>query len=81
VPLCGFAPPHFAVAGLATQALLCKHKTSVTWDDIRPLLNPAIRTRIRGYRRRSGQNAVFYGVDFAAGIWYYVSRVASPTNI
>jgi len=29
-PLCGFAPPHFAVAGLATQALIRNRKTSVT---------------------------------------------------
>jgi len=29
-PLCGFAPPHFAVAGLAAQALICNRKTSVT---------------------------------------------------
>jgi len=28
--LCGFAPPHFAVAGLATQALIRNRKTSVT---------------------------------------------------
>jgi len=28
--LCGFSPPHFAVAGLATQALIRNHKTSVT---------------------------------------------------
>jgi len=26
----GFAPPHFAVAGLATQALIRNRKTSVT---------------------------------------------------
>jgi len=29
-PLCGFSPPHFAAAGLATQALLRSRKTSVT---------------------------------------------------
>jgi hypothetical protein len=29
-PLCNFLPPHFAVAGLATQALLRNRKTSVT---------------------------------------------------
>jgi len=29
-PLCGFAPPHFAVAGLAAQALIRNRKTSVT---------------------------------------------------
>ena len=29
-PLCGFTPPHFAVAGLAAQALIRNHKTSVT---------------------------------------------------
>jgi len=29
-PLCGFSPPHFAVAGLATQALIRNRKTSVT---------------------------------------------------
>jgi len=28
--LCGFFPPHFAVAGLATQALIRNRKTSVT---------------------------------------------------
>ena len=27
-PLCGFYPPHFAVAGLATQALIRNRKTS-----------------------------------------------------
>jgi len=32
VPLCGFAPPHFAVAGLATQALIRNRKTSVIWN-------------------------------------------------
>jgi len=34
-PLCGFTPPHFAVAGLATQALLRNRKTSVTCNVIR----------------------------------------------
>jgi len=29
-PLWCFAPPHFAVAGLAAQALIRNHKTSVT---------------------------------------------------
>jgi len=29
-PLCGFSPPHFAVAGLAAQALIRNRKTSVT---------------------------------------------------
>jgi len=29
-PLWHFAPPHFAVAGLATQALIRNRKTSVT---------------------------------------------------
>ena len=29
-PLCGFFPPHFAVAGLAAQALIRNRKTSVT---------------------------------------------------
>jgi len=29
-PLCGFASPHFAVASLASQALLRSRKTSVT---------------------------------------------------
>jgi len=29
-PLCSFSPPHFAVAGLATQALIRNRKTSVT---------------------------------------------------
>jgi len=29
-PLCGFAPAHFALAGLAAQALLRNRKTSVT---------------------------------------------------
>jgi len=29
-PLCDFSPPHFAVAGLAAQALIRNHKTSVT---------------------------------------------------
>jgi len=29
-PLCVFSPPHFAVAGLATQALIRAGKTSVT---------------------------------------------------
>jgi len=29
-PLCNFLPPHFAVAGLATQALIRNRKTSVT---------------------------------------------------
>jgi len=28
--LCGFFPPHFAVAGLAAQALIRNRKTSVT---------------------------------------------------
>jgi len=28
--LCGFTTPHFAVAGLATQALIRNRKTSVT---------------------------------------------------
>jgi len=28
--LCGFTPPHFAVAGLASQALIRNRKTSVT---------------------------------------------------
>jgi len=27
-PLCGFSPPHFAVAGLASQALIRNRKTS-----------------------------------------------------
>jgi len=30
--LCVFSPPHFAVAGLATQALISNRKTSVTWN-------------------------------------------------
>jgi len=30
VPLCGFSEPHFAVAGLAAQALIRNRKTSVT---------------------------------------------------
>jgi len=29
-PLCSFSPPHFAVAGLAAQALIRNCKTSVT---------------------------------------------------
>jgi len=29
-PLCGFAPPHFASPGLASQALIRAGKTSVT---------------------------------------------------
>jgi len=29
-PLCGFTPPHFAVAGLAAQVLIRNRKTSVT---------------------------------------------------
>jgi len=29
-PLYGFSPPHFAVAGLASQALIRNRKTSVT---------------------------------------------------
>jgi len=29
-PLCGFSPPHFAVAGLAAQALIRNSKTSST---------------------------------------------------
>jgi len=29
-PLCDFSPPHFAVAGLAAQALIRNRKTSVT---------------------------------------------------
>jgi len=28
--LCGFSPPHFAVAGLAAQALIRNRKTSAT---------------------------------------------------
>jgi len=28
--LCGFSPPHFAIAGLASQALIRNRKTSVT---------------------------------------------------
>jgi len=28
--LCSFSPPHFAVAGLAAQALIRNRKTSVT---------------------------------------------------
>jgi len=31
-PLYGFTPPHFAVAGLATQALIRNRKTSVTLE-------------------------------------------------
>jgi len=29
-PLCNFFPPHFAVAGLASQTLIRNRKTSVT---------------------------------------------------
>jgi len=33
--LCGFTPPHFAVAGFATQALIRAGKTSVAWNVMR----------------------------------------------